>query len=238
MRCIHLSVVSKRMVRGARICLASGGLWIGMALASLGQDATSTVTYQGRLADNDHLANGLYDVAFQVWDSSEAGATISDVIIKNSVGVTNGFFTVTLDFGTNTFTGPDRWIEMSVRQSGVSGWTKLSPRQTVPRVPYALYVLTPGGPQGPKGDTGAQGLQGLAGAQGSAGPKGDPGATGPQGPKGDTGAAGVQGAVGSAGPAGPKGDKGDTGSAGPQGLQGPAGPQGLQGLKGANGARS
>ena len=54
-----------------------------------------------------------------------------------SVGVTNGLFTVTLDFG-NQFTGSAIWLDISVRTNGAISYAELSPRQPIMPVPYAI----------------------------------------------------------------------------------------------------
>ncbi len=54
--------------------------------------------------------------------------------------MTNGLFTVSLDFGSSAFAGDARWLEISVRCPGGSGsYTTLSPRQDITGTPYALY---------------------------------------------------------------------------------------------------
>src|SRR5262249_34680997 len=50
----------------------------------------------------------------------------------------NGFFTVTLDFGTSAFTGSNVWLEISVSTNGANSFTTLSPRQLITPAPWAL----------------------------------------------------------------------------------------------------
>jgi hypothetical protein len=58
------------------------------------------------------------------------------------VAVTNGLFTVTLDFATNVFDGSTRSLEIGVRTNGdTNAYTVLSPRQTLTSVPYAIQAL-------------------------------------------------------------------------------------------------
>jgi hypothetical protein len=49
--------------------------------------------------------------------------------------VSNGLFTVTLDFGSE-FNGADRWLELAVRTNGGVAFTALTPRQAVMPTPY------------------------------------------------------------------------------------------------------
>jgi hypothetical protein len=53
------------------------------------------------------------------------------------VAVSNGLFTVALDFGAD-FPGADRWLEIGVRTNGTASYTTLSPRQKLTPSPYAL----------------------------------------------------------------------------------------------------
>lgn len=95
-------------------------------------------TYQGRLDDTGNLANGLYDLQFSVFDAATGGTMLAGPLVLSSVGMTNGLFTVTLDFGSGVFTGPARWLEIGARTNGVSLFTTLSPRQQVTPTPYAI----------------------------------------------------------------------------------------------------
>ena len=58
------------------------------------------------------------------------------------VGVTNGLFTVTLNFGASVFNGGALSLEIGVRTNGAtSAYNVLSPRQTLTSVPYAIQSL-------------------------------------------------------------------------------------------------
>ena len=63
-----------------------------------------------------------------------------------AVPLTNGLFTVSLDFG-NQFPGADRWLEIGVRTNGGGGaFTTLSPRQMVTPIPYSITAGNVTGP--------------------------------------------------------------------------------------------
>src|SRR5688572_9719381 len=69
-------------------------------------------TYQGRLSDGANPVNGIYDFTFTVWTVPTGGGTaIGPALVTNGVPVSNGVFTVVLDFGPDIFTGPERWLE-------------------------------------------------------------------------------------------------------------------------------
>ena len=98
----------------------------------------SSFTYQGRLTDGGAAANGIYDLQFVLFDSASSGAQIGSTQTLNSVLVSAGVFSVTLDFGANSFNGANRFLEISARLSGAGSFTLLTPRQQVTATPYAI----------------------------------------------------------------------------------------------------
>ena len=66
-----------------------------------------------------------------------------------NVAVSNGCFTVQLDFGANVFNGDARWLEIAVRCPAGSGtYATLVPRQPLTPAPYAMYSTSTGALQG------------------------------------------------------------------------------------------
>ncbi len=121
-------------------------------LASLvvGQAQTTTFTYQGHLLDHGAPANGNYDLQFTLRDALTAGNQVGSALSAAPVGVTNGLFTVALDFGAGAFPGTDRWLELGVRTNGSAvAHTLLSPRQAVTTTPYALRAASAASLSGP-----------------------------------------------------------------------------------------
>src|SRR5262249_30304998 len=103
---------------------------------------TPSFTYQGRLIDGGTAANGNYDLQFALWDSLNGGAQVGSTQGLNTVAVSNGVFTVSLDFGANAFNGANRFLEISARPSGVGSFTPLTPRQPITSTPYAVRSLS------------------------------------------------------------------------------------------------
>ena len=97
----------------------------------------TTFTYQGRLADNGQPANGTYGMVFYLCDNPTTGGQLANLGIAG-VPVTNGLFTVQLDFGGGMFPGADRWLEITVKTNGAATFTTLSPRQKLTPTPYAI----------------------------------------------------------------------------------------------------
>ncbi len=119
-----------------RVLLLAWGLFLGEAIAA-------PFTYQGRLVDGTALANGNYELTFRLFDSLTVGNRIGPELVLTPVGVTNGLFTVALDFGNAAFDGADRWLELAARPSGTGVTLSVfAPRQAITAVPYALHALT------------------------------------------------------------------------------------------------
>lgn len=116
-------------------------LWL-LASAIVAQAQSSAFTYQGKLSENGTPANGTYDLQFKLFDALAGGTQIGATVIRDDVAVTNGIFTVALDFGAAAFPGANRWLEIGAR-AGVStgAFTMLSPLQPITATPYAIRSL-------------------------------------------------------------------------------------------------
>ncbi len=99
-------------------------------------------TYQGKLTDGGLPAHGLYDFRFALYDAPSSGNPVGPLLATDAVPVTNGLFTVELDFGAEPFTGEARWLQVSVRSNGLAKFTALSPLQAVTPTPTALWAAT------------------------------------------------------------------------------------------------
>ncbi len=97
---------------------------------------TSTFTYQGQLKNGGSAVNGSCQMAFRLYDALVSGSLIGSPI-TTTVPVTNGLFTVGLNFGSNAFNGNGRWLDIQVNCG--NGFVALIPRQPLTAVPYALF---------------------------------------------------------------------------------------------------
>ncbi|MFQ3611358.1 MAG: hypothetical protein SNJ72_07675 [Fimbriimonadales bacterium] len=91
-------------------------------------------TYQGFLRQNGTPVDGNFNLTFNLYDSATGGTLLGTVALTN-VPITNGLFTVELNFGA-VWTGADRWLEIQV------GTTTLSPRVKINPTPYAIRAST------------------------------------------------------------------------------------------------
>ncbi len=123
-----------------RILLAFG--WLLLSSTTLFAQTTA-FTYQGKLADTNGLSPN-YDFQFKLYDALMDGNPLpigSPVTVtKSGVLVTNGVFSVNIDFGVcaTCFDGSLRFLEISVRPTGGGSFTPLTPRQPITSTPYAV----------------------------------------------------------------------------------------------------
>jgi hypothetical protein len=111
---------------------------------SAGLAAVGTAfTYQGRLVDSSNPANGTFDFRFILYDTEVGGAQVGPTLTKDDLVVTDGLFTVLLDFG-DVFGASALWLEIAVRPGSSTGsYTTLSPRQELTSTPFASSVVAP-----------------------------------------------------------------------------------------------
>ena len=100
-------------------------------------------TYQGRLSENGSAANGLYDLRFRLSADALGNTLISSNAFFDDLPISNGLFTVTLDFGAALLDGSDRWLDIAVRAGESAGaYTTLTPLQPLTAIPYAIRAAT------------------------------------------------------------------------------------------------
>lgn len=106
---------------------------------SIAANVGTSFTYQGRLTDGGAPANGSYDLQFRLFDDATAGSQVGPTLVGQDLTVTDGLFTVRLDFG-NVFDGTQLWLEVAVRPgSSTDAFTTLTPRQRLTAQPYSVY---------------------------------------------------------------------------------------------------
>jgi lysophospholipase L1-like esterase len=126
--------IQKLLVAGMVLC----GLF---ALNSFAFGQGTAFTYQGRLNNGANPANGTYDLTFSLFATNVGGGVVAGPITNSAIGVTNGLFITTLDFG-GVFSGQNCWLDISVRTNGSGAFTELHPRQPLTPAPYAIFANT------------------------------------------------------------------------------------------------
>ena len=118
---------------------------ISLACISVAVAQGTAFTYQGRLNSGTIPANGSYDLTFALYDAVSGGTQQGNTVTNSALAVSNGLFTVLLDFGSQ-FPGANRWLEIGVCTNGSGTFTTVSPRQQVTSAPYSITAGTVTGP--------------------------------------------------------------------------------------------
>src|SRR5437763_1309380 len=101
-----------------------------LSLAPAFAEVGTAFTYQGLLTVNNSPANGNYDLTFAIFDANSGAGQVGLTVTNSPTAISNGLFTLTLNFGPGIFTGPARWLEIGSRPSGSgSAFVTLAGRQ-------------------------------------------------------------------------------------------------------------
>jgi hypothetical protein len=80
---------------------------------------------------------GSYDFTFKLFNALSGPAQVGPTVTVTGVGVTNGLFITSMDFGAQ-FNGTPYWLEIGVRTNGGGGFITLTPREALTPTPYAI----------------------------------------------------------------------------------------------------
>jgi N-acetylneuraminic acid mutarotase len=97
-------------------------------------------TYQGKLNDGGNPANGRYDLTFSLFNGSSGGSAAAGPLTNAATVISNGLFTVPLDFGPAVFSGTTYWLAIGVRTNNGGAFTPVAPRQQLTPAPYAVFA--------------------------------------------------------------------------------------------------
>jgi hypothetical protein len=105
---------------------------------------TTAFAYQGQLMNNGAPAKGVYDLQFAVHASKDGNGPqpVAGPLQKAAHAISNGLFTVTLDFGPGIFNGSERWLAIGVRTNGSGAFAELEPRQPMLAAPHAIFAAS------------------------------------------------------------------------------------------------
>lgn len=116
----------------------AAALLVGAAV--LAQPVGTGFTYQGQLINGGTPQSGPCDFRFKLFTAATGGTQIGSTQTLSGVGVANGLFTVSIDFGVNSFVGQARWLETAVTCPSGGSFTTLTPRQAMAPAPNAIYA--------------------------------------------------------------------------------------------------
>lgn len=115
-----------------------------IVVASAARAQSTAFTYQGQLKSNGTPTTGLHDFRFRLFDAAAGGTQVGSTLCFDDVNVSNGAFTVRLDFGQQFITPGQRHIDIQVRReigqpcTDDFGYVLLTPRQQLTATPMAL----------------------------------------------------------------------------------------------------
>jgi hypothetical protein len=136
-----------------------------LALSTINSQLTScfaqgtAFTYQGQLVSGGAPANGSYNLTFTLFNVNSGGSAVAGPVTNSAVVITNGLFTVLINFGPGPWNGETNWVEIGVETNGASPFTTLTPRQQLTPTPYAITA------ENLDGTVGSGGLSGTYGSQ-------------------------------------------------------------------------
>jgi hypothetical protein len=107
---------------------------IGVLTGSVAAQTNTTFTYQGELRESGEPADGSFDMDFALWDAPGGGSQVGSSVQVVDQPVSDGLFTVELDFGAEVFDGSQLWLEITVEG------TTLAPRQPITNAPYSIQT--------------------------------------------------------------------------------------------------
>lgn len=112
-------------------------------LPGTGQAQTPVGTgfsYQGQLVRDGAPVSDTCSFTATLFDAATGGTQVGNRQTLSAIPVTGSLFTLHLDFGTNVFTGPARYLELGVRCSDDAATSTLAGRARIDAVPYAQFA--------------------------------------------------------------------------------------------------
>ncbi|MFN9973885.1 MAG: hypothetical protein ACK58T_28730, partial [Phycisphaerae bacterium] len=97
-------------------------------------------SYQGVLTKNGTPFTGIADLRFSLWNDANStlpGTQYGGSILRTGVPVSNGVFTVQLDFGSSVFSEKRRFLQVESKVAPEIDFTPIFPRTPVTGVPFA-----------------------------------------------------------------------------------------------------
>jgi hypothetical protein len=115
-------------------------LWQAVGAGDVRDPLGTTFTYQGRLDSSGVPTTGTCSFRFSLFEDAGGTSQVGSTDTLVGVAVTDGLFTVQLDFGTGAFADAARWLGIEVQCPGDPGYTNLG-LQSLTAVPSALYAV-------------------------------------------------------------------------------------------------
>ncbi len=105
-------------------------LMLCLALAGAGIAHAESFNYHGSLSAAGEPANGQYDLRLTLYSAAQGGSVVAGPIDVHGVAVTDGNFSVPVDFGASLAGSAQTWLAVAVK-SGNGDWEALDSRSPV-----------------------------------------------------------------------------------------------------------
>jgi hypothetical protein len=117
-----------------------------LALTTAVAAQSTAFTYQGRLKNGAAPAAGVHDFRFTLFNAALGGVQAGTSQCADNIGVSEGAFTATIDFGQQFASTEPRFLQIEVRaDTGLgcgnpAGFVTLAPRQPINPAPAASHA--------------------------------------------------------------------------------------------------
>jgi hypothetical protein len=148
MKRFHRRLTRAAASRAGMLILAAVALSVPLAGPAHAQSGTTQFTYQGKLTSGSAAPTGLYDFRIRLFSTGTGGTQIGATACAEQVLVTDGLFTLPINFGAQFGTPAARFVEIEVRANtglscaNTSGFTALTPRQQITPTPTAMHAYS------------------------------------------------------------------------------------------------
>ena len=117
---------------------------LAASLTALAVPVSTAFNYQGRLDHNGAVANGLFDLKFEIYTEWTGGTPAVPAIEVQGLAVSGGLISADLDFGGATvFDGRAYYLQTYARQQGAPTYVLVPGGRTAIRpAPYSIHALS------------------------------------------------------------------------------------------------
>ncbi len=120
--------------------LAAALVTMLVAGSTASAQVTTAFSYQGQLKTSGNVVNSATDMQFSLWTLAVGGTQIGSTVTSLNVPVSNGLFSVPIDFGVNPYASSQNlYLQVAVRNPAGSGsYSPMGSRQLLTPAPFSL----------------------------------------------------------------------------------------------------
>lgn len=120
--------------------LAAALVTMLVAGSTASAQVTTAFSYQGQLKSSGNVVNSETDMQFSLWTLAVGGTQIGSTVTSLNVSVSNGLFSVPIDFGVSPYASSQNlYLQVAVRNPAGSGsYVPMGSRQLLTPAPFSL----------------------------------------------------------------------------------------------------